>query len=72
VIFRAEGAVHGLTTAAASWVAAAIGSIAGGGLYFSAVLVAVLAVVVLELHQVPLFRRLSDAGDGAGGETGHD
>jgi putative Mg2+ transporter-C (MgtC) family protein len=75
VIFRAEGAVHGLTTAAASWVAAAIGSIAGGGLYLSAVLVAVLAVVVLELHQVAQLRRHGGASGsvgGAGDDAGHD
>ena len=62
IVFRAEGGVHGLTTAAASWGAAAIGSIAGGGQYVAAVLIAVLVLIVLELHQVPVLRRLSEPG----------
>lgn len=63
IIFRAEGGVHGLTTAAASWAAAAIGALAGAGLYLSAALITVLTLVVLELHQVEILRRLSEPGD---------
>jgi putative Mg2+ transporter-C (MgtC) family protein len=68
VIFRAEGAVHGLTTAAAAWAASAMGSLAGGGLYLAATLITVLVVIVLELHQVHLFLRISEPGD----ERHHD
>jgi putative Mg2+ transporter-C (MgtC) family protein len=63
IIFRAEGGVRGLTTAAASWAAAAVGVIAGGGLYVAATLVAAITLVVLELHEVELLRRLSEPHD---------
>jgi putative Mg2+ transporter-C (MgtC) family protein len=63
VIFRASGGVHGLTTAAASWSAAAIGSLAGGGLYLAAALITVLALIVLELHQVRFLRTLAQRDD---------
>jgi len=69
IIFRAEGGVHGLTTAAASWSAAAVGAMAGAGMYLAAPLVAMLTVVVLELHQVGVLRRLGEPG---GDSTRHD
>jgi putative Mg2+ transporter-C (MgtC) family protein len=60
IIFQARGAVHGLTTAAASWAAAAIGAVAGGGLYVAAVGVTMLTLLVLELHQLEILRRLDE------------
>jgi putative Mg2+ transporter-C (MgtC) family protein len=69
IIFRAEGGVHGLTTAAASWSAAAVGAMAGAGMYLASPLIAALTVIVLELHQVELLRRLGEAG---GDTTRHD
>jgi putative Mg2+ transporter-C (MgtC) family protein len=69
IIFRAEGGVHGLTTAAAAWAAASIGALSGGGLYLPAALIAGLTLIVLELHQVEFLRRLSEPG---GDSTHHD
>ena len=69
IIFRAEGGVHGLTTAAASWSAAAVGAMAGAGMYLASPLIAVLTIIVLELHQVELLRRLGEPG---GDSTRHD
>ena len=63
IIFRAEGGVHGLTTAAASWAAAAIGALAGAGLYLAPALITALTLIVLELHQIELLRRISAPGD---------
>jgi putative Mg2+ transporter-C (MgtC) family protein len=68
IIFRAEHGVHGLTTAAASWAVASIGALAGGGIYLAPVLITALTLIVLELHQVELLRRLSEPGD----EAHHD
>jgi putative Mg2+ transporter-C (MgtC) family protein len=70
IIFRAEGGVRGLTTAAASWSAAAVGAMAGAGFYLAAPFIAVLTVIVLELHQLELLRRLGEPG--AGDSTHHD
>ncbi|MCK5212311.1 MAG: MgtC/SapB family protein [Dehalococcoidia bacterium] len=53
VIFRGHrdggGEISGLTTAASIWVTAGIGVAAGCGLYLLATVVAVLAIIVLEL-----------------------
>jgi putative Mg2+ transporter-C (MgtC) family protein len=69
IIFRAEGGVHGLTTAAASWASAAVGAMAGAGMYLASPLIAVLTIIVLELHQVELLRRLGEPG---GDNARHD
>jgi len=60
VIFRGDGGVQGLTTAAASWSAAAIGALAGAGQYVSSSLITALALIVLELHQIDVLRHLSE------------
>ena len=63
IIFRSERGTRGLTTAAASWVAASIGVLAGAGLYVAAVLGTGLTVLVLESHQIEFLRRLSRGED---------
>jgi putative Mg2+ transporter-C (MgtC) family protein len=59
IIFRASGGVRGLTTAAALWTAAAVGSLVGAGLYVAGAALAGIVVVVLELHAVGFLRRIS-------------
>jgi len=59
IIFRASGGVRGLTTAAALWTAAAVGSLVGAGLYLAGAALAGIVVVVLELHAVGFLRRMS-------------
>jgi len=44
--------VHGLTTAASIWVVSAIGVAVGAGLYFIAVVTAILSVLILELWKI--------------------
>jgi putative Mg2+ transporter-C (MgtC) family protein len=68
VIFRRgmEG-VRGLTTAAGAWAATAIGVVSGVGAYLAAILGAVFILLVLELDQIPLLRRIHEQAEGAGG-----
>jgi putative Mg2+ transporter-C (MgtC) family protein len=63
LIFREtqRGMVHGLTTAASSWAAAAVGILAGAGTYLGAVLTAALVILILELNRLPLLRRIEPA-----------
>ena len=49
IIFKNESRVHGLTTAAGLWVAAAIGMAVGAGFYITAVGGGVLTLVILVL-----------------------
>jgi putative Mg2+ transporter-C (MgtC) family protein len=49
--------VAGLTTAASCWAAAAIGVLAGAGVYWPAILGTVLVVFILELNRLPFLRR---------------
>ncbi len=61
LIFReTAGQVLGLTTAASSWAAAAVGVLAGAGEYLAAVLSTALVLFILELNRLPLLRRLDD------------
>ena len=53
-----QGQVLGLTTAASSWAAAALGILAGAGLYLSAVAACVMVLVILEVNRLPLYRRI--------------
>jgi putative Mg2+ transporter-C (MgtC) family protein len=57
LIFRAEGTVHGLTTAASAWSAAAVGVLCGADALPLGVATAVLVLVILELNYVPFVRR---------------
>jgi putative Mg2+ transporter-C (MgtC) family protein len=61
IIFRGdrnEAEPRGLTTAAASWTAAAVGVLAGAGAYMTACLTALLVVGLLETQYMPYVRRL--------------
>ncbi len=59
VIWRSGmGPARGLTTAAATWTVAAIGILAGTGLYLTAVLAALFTLAMLEFAHLPLFGRL--------------
>ncbi|HEY7659117.1 MAG TPA: MgtC/SapB family protein [Actinomycetota bacterium] len=62
LIFRerqgGQGQVLGLTTAASSWAAAAIGILAGAGVYLAAVVTTVIVLVILEVNRLPIYRRL--------------
>lgn len=67
VIFRrGMGDVRGLTTAAGAWAATAIGILAGAGAYLASVLGAVLVLVILELDQIPVLRRIHDRAESPG------
>jgi len=61
LIFRGSrlGEVHGLTTAASSWAAAAMGILCGAGAYLTAVLGTVLVLLLLEADRSDLYRRWS-------------
>ena len=62
LIFRerqgGQGQVLGLTTAASSWAAAAIGILSGAGAYLAAVAGCVLVLIILEVNRLPLYRKL--------------
>ena len=60
-----QGQVLGLTTAASSWAAAAVGILAGAGVYFSAVVACVIVLVILEINRLPLYRKIDPARPGA-------
>ena len=65
IIFRAGHGTRGLTTAAASWAAAAVGVLAGAGTAVAAVLVTILTIAILVSDRVPFLRSLDSGGDGA-------
>jgi len=62
LIFRerqgGQGQVLGLTTAASSWAAAAIGILAGSGVYVAAVAGCALVLIILEVNRLPLYRKI--------------
>ena len=59
IIWRAEeGQTRGLTTAASILGVAAIGAVAGVGLYLTAILATVLALFILEFDRMPILQRL--------------
>src|ERR671923_95016 len=72
VIFRREAGVQGLTTAASAWAVAAIGVVAGLGAYVAAVLVTALVLIILELDQIPLLRRMSERAEAAASASPRD
>jgi putative Mg2+ transporter-C (MgtC) family protein len=74
LIFReragGSGQVLGLTTAASSWAAAAVGILAGAGVYISAIAGCVFVLIILEVNRLPLYRKLDPSKarrDRAGG-----
>jgi putative Mg2+ transporter-C (MgtC) family protein len=61
IIFRGDRQgeePRGLTTAAASWTAAAVGVLCGAGVYVTAILTTVIVVLLLETQYMPYVRRL--------------
>ena len=62
LIFRERdvegGQPLGLTTAASSWAAAAVGILAGAGMYLTAIAACAIVLVILELNRLPLYRRI--------------
>jgi putative Mg2+ transporter-C (MgtC) family protein len=72
VIFRRETGVQGLTTAASAWAAAAIGVVAGLGAYVAAALMTALVLVILELDQIPLLRKIRQQAETAATANLHD
>lgn len=63
---RAPGDVQGLTTAASSWAATAIGTVVGIGGYVAATFGAALVLVILELDRIPLLRKIREQAESAG------
>jgi putative Mg2+ transporter-C (MgtC) family protein len=51
-IFRTQGTIHGLTTAASLWVIAGIGMAVGVGYYLLALIAAALAFIVLQVFGI--------------------
>lgn len=64
IILRDAGRVTGLTTAATLWASAAVGLSAAYGIYHLAAITAFLILVILELHRMPGWRRLSHRARG--------
>lgn len=61
LIFReggSAGQVTGLTTAASSWAAAAVGILAGAGSYLAAVATCAIVLIILEVNRLPVYRKL--------------
>jgi putative Mg2+ transporter-C (MgtC) family protein len=56
--------VRGLTTAAASWAATAVGILAGLGAYLAAALATGFLILILELDRIPMFRRIHEQTEG--------
>lgn len=63
---RAPGDVRGLTTAASSWAATAIGVVVGMGAYVVATFGAALVLVILELDRIPVLGRIRAPAEAAG------
>jgi uncharacterized membrane protein YhiD involved in acid resistance len=63
------GPAHGLTTAAAMWTVAAVGLMAGLGLYILGALASALVFVILEFDRIPVMRRLHDWAAGHRGSA---
>lgn len=51
--------VLGLTTAASSWAAAALGILAGAGAYLSSVVACVMVLIILEVNRIPVYRKIA-------------
>ncbi|MGH2591151.1 MAG: MgtC/SapB family protein [Actinomycetota bacterium] len=66
VIFQREADVQGLTTAASAWAAAAIGVVVGLGAYVAAALATAVVLIILELDQIPVLRKIREQAESAG------
>ena len=60
----------GLTTAASSWAAAAVGILAGAGEYLTAVAACAFVLIILEVNRLPLYRRIDPSKVRHDEETG--
>ncbi|MEA2580854.1 MAG: putative Mg2+ transporter-C (MgtC) family protein [Actinomycetota bacterium] len=70
IIWRGDmGHAHGLTTAAAMWTVAAVGLMAGLGLYVLGALASALVFLILEFDRIPVMRRLHDWAAGHRGSA---
>lgn len=67
---RAPGDVQGLTTAASSWAATAIGVVVGMGAYVAATFGAALVLIILELDRIPILRKIRAQAEAAGPTRG--
>lgn len=74
LIFRerqgGQGQVLGLTTAASSWAAAAIGILCGAGVYLSAIAGCAFVLIILEVNRLPMYRKLDPSKIRRDRETG--
>jgi putative Mg2+ transporter-C (MgtC) family protein len=48
----------GLTTAASSWAAAAVGILAGAGLYLASIVSCLFVLLILEVNRLPMYRKI--------------
>lgn len=71
VIFRREAGVQGLTTAASAWAAAAIGVVVGLGAYLAAALITAIVLLILELDQIPVLRKIREQAEAAAAANVH-
>jgi putative Mg2+ transporter-C (MgtC) family protein len=71
VIFRREASVQGLTTAAGAWAAAAIGVVVGLGAYLAAALITAIVLLILELDQIPVLRKVREQAEAAAASNVH-
>lgn len=60
----------GLTTAASSWAAAAVGILAGAGLYLTSVVACAFVLLILEVNRLPMYRRIDPSKVRRDQETG--
>jgi putative Mg2+ transporter-C (MgtC) family protein len=58
IIWRTQSGPAGLTTAASTWAAAAIGVLCGSAVYLTAALATVLTIAILESESLPLVGRV--------------
>lgn len=63
LVFRSSNEIRNLTTAAASWLVAALGILAGAGRVTLAIAATILALLLLELHYVPLLKTLDPSSE---------
>jgi putative Mg2+ transporter-C (MgtC) family protein len=69
-IFRTTSTVRGLTTAANIWLVAAVGMLAGAGMYWIATFTTVLAFLTLSVLRLPAVRARARSGSGEPSITG--
>jgi putative Mg2+ transporter-C (MgtC) family protein len=62
IILRDSGRITGLTTAATLWGSASVGLSAAYGIYHLALISALLIFVILEMHHLPGWKKLSNRG----------